>query len=73
MKPRMKTEMERNEIETMCVRQLISEHFNFALTQLNSQCTKSGESDNLELELTLIAKECRTKDALHFAGACMYS
>ena len=53
--------MKRNEIETAHVQQLISEHFDFALGQLNSQCTKSGESDNLELELTLIAKECRTK------------
>ena len=43
--------MERNEIETVHVRQLISEHFDFTLSQLNSQCTKSGESDNLEPEL----------------------
>ena len=56
------------------MQQLISEHFDFALSQLNSQCTKSGESDNLESDLTYLAKECayRTKDALHFAGACSY-
>ena len=52
IKPGMETEMERNEIETARARQLISEHFDFALSQLNSQCTKSGESDNLEPELT---------------------
>ena len=44
--------MKRNEIETAHAQQLISEHFDFALRQLNSQCMKSGESDNLELELT---------------------
>ena len=43
--------MECNEIEIASAQQLISEHFDF-LSQLNSQCTKSGESDNLELELT---------------------
>ena len=47
----METEMERNEIETVRVWQLISEHFDFALSQLNSQCTKSDESDKLEPEL----------------------
>ena len=44
--------MERNEIETAHERQLTSEHFDFALSQLNSQCTKSSESDNLDPELT---------------------
>ena len=34
IKPRMETEMERNEIETVRARQLISEHFDFALSQL---------------------------------------
>ena len=43
---------EKNQIEAARVRQLISEHFDFALSQLNSQCTKSGESYNLEPELT---------------------
>ena len=42
----------RNEIETARAQQLISEHFDFALSQLNSQCMKSSQSDNLELELT---------------------
>ena len=66
--------MKRNEIETARVRQLISEHFDFALSQLQTQCTKSGEFDNLESDLTHLAKECayRTKDSLHFAGACSY-
>ena len=74
----MEMEMERNEpkrnIETVRVWQLISEHFDFALSQLKSQCTKSGEFDNLESDLTYLAKECarHTKDALHFAGACSY-
>ena len=74
IKPGMGTEMERNEIETARVRQLISEHFDFALSQLQTQCTKSGEFDNLESDLTHLAKECayRTKDSLHFAGACSY-
>ena len=45
--------MKQNEIETAHAQQLISEHFDFALGQLNSQCTKSGESDNLEPELTV--------------------
>ena len=45
-------EMEWNVIEIARVRQLISEHFDFALSQLNSQCTKSDESDNLKPELT---------------------
>ena len=49
-----------SQIETMIVRQLISEYFDFALSQLKSQCTKSGaalhESDNLELDLTYLAK-----------------
>ena len=31
-------EMKRNEIETARVRQLISEHFDFALSQLKGQC-----------------------------------
>ena len=35
----------RNEIKTAHVRQLISEHFDFALIQFKSQCMKSGESD----------------------------
>ena len=48
----MKTEMERNETETVHVWQLVSEHFDFALSQLKSQCMKSGESDNLEQEFT---------------------
>ena len=65
--------MEWNKIEIARARQLISGHFDFALSQFNSQCTKSSESDNLEPELSYLAKECRTKDALHFAGACMYS
>ena len=39
-------------IKTTCAQQLISEHFDFALSQLNRQCMKSGESDDLELELT---------------------
>ena len=51
--------MERNEIETVRARQLISEHFDFALSQLNSHCTKSGEADgeadNLEPELTSVS------------------
>ena len=50
--------MKRNEIESACVRQLISEHFDFVLSQLNNQCTKSGESDNLEPGLSYLAKEC---------------
>ena len=45
--------MKQNKIETARVRQLIFEHFDFALSQLNSQCMKSGESDSLEQELTL--------------------
>ena len=53
MKPGMETEMEQNETETAHAWQLISEHFDFALSQLNSQCMKSGESDSLEQELTL--------------------
>ena len=75
----METEMERNETkrnekETARMRQLISEHFDFALSQLQTQCTKSGEFDNLESDLTHLAKECacHTKDSLHFAGACSY-
>ena len=52
MKPGMETEMERNEIETALLWQLISEHFDFASSQLNSQCTKSDESDNFEVEIT---------------------
>ena len=44
--------MKRNEIETARARQLISEHFDFALSQLNSQCMKGGESDNFEPKLT---------------------
>ena len=52
IKSGMETEMEQNEIETGHARQLISEHFDFALSQLNSQCTKSSESDSLELKLT---------------------
>ena len=74
----METEMERNErneIETAHVQQLTSENFDFALSQLKSQCMKSGEFDNLELDHNLlIAKECacRTKYALYFAGACSY-
>ena len=40
----METEMEWNEMESARARQLFSEHFDFALSQLNSQCTKSGES-----------------------------
>ena len=52
MKPGMETEMERNGIETVLSRQLISEHFDFALSQLNSQCTKSDESDNFKVEVT---------------------
>ena len=43
--------MEQNEMEIVSAQQLISEHFDF-LSQLNSQCMKSGESDNLEPELT---------------------
>ena len=67
-------EMEQKETKqkkTTWVRQLILEHFDFAL----SQCMKSGsEFDNLESDLTYLAKECAccTKDALHFAGACSY-
>ena len=45
----------------MHAQNLISEHFDFALSQVNSQCTKSGEFDNLEPELNV----------LHFAGACI--
>ena len=52
IKPGMETKMERNEIETVLARALISEHFDFASSQLNSQCTKSDESDNLEPEVT---------------------
>ena len=37
--------------------QLSSEHFEFVFSQLNGQYTKGGESDDLELDLTLIAKE----------------
>ena len=47
IKPGMETKMERNEIETALARQLISEHFDFAFSQLNIQYTKNGESDNL--------------------------
>ena len=70
----METEIERNEIDPARVRQLISEHFEFASSQLQTQCTKSGEFDNLESDLTHLAKECacRTKDSLHFAGPCSY-
>ena len=56
----METEMEWNEMESARVQQLFSEHFDFALSQLNSQCTKSGESDK---ELSYLYKEYRTKDA----------
>ena len=52
LKPGMETEMKQNEIETALARQLISEHFDFASSQLNGQCTKSDESDNLEPEVT---------------------
>ena len=45
-------EMKGNEIETALARQLISEHFDFILSQFNGQCMKSGESDNLEPEVT---------------------
>ena len=55
--------MKWNEIETVHVRQLISKHFDVALSQLSSQCAKSDESDDLESELSYLAKECRTKDA----------
>ena len=40
----------------MCTQQLISEQFDFTLSQINSQCTKSGESDNLKPELSYLAK-----------------
>ena len=43
--------MKQNETQTALARQLSSEHFDFTLSQLNSQCTKSGESDNLDPEL----------------------
>ena len=52
IKPGMEKEMEWNEIETARAQQLISEHFDFALSQLNSQCMKSSESGNLEPKLT---------------------
>ena len=40
--------MKQNEIETTSAQQLISEHFDFALSQLNSQFMKSGESDDFK-------------------------
>ena len=52
IKPGMETEMKQNEIETVLARMLISEYFDFASSQLNSQSTKSDESDNLEAEVT---------------------
>ena len=52
IKPGIETEMERNETESACARQLISEHFDFTLSQLNRQGRKSSESDNLEPELS---------------------
>ena len=67
--------MKQNEIETTRVRQLISEHFDFALSHLKSQCTKSGESENLEPELTygyIKLKSATQKYVLHFAGTCSY-
>ena len=43
----------RNEIKAVLARQLIIEHFDFASSQLNSQCKKSDDqSDNLESKVT---------------------
>ena len=44
----METDMKWNEIETMLAQQLISEDVDFTSSQLNGQCMKSDESDNLE-------------------------
>ena len=64
-------EMKRNKIETALVWQLIFEHFDFASSQLNSQCTKSGEFDNLQLR-TYLAIKSATKDTLHVFCRCMH-
>ena len=58
-------EMKWNEIEIALARQLISEHFDFTSSQLNGQCTKSDESDNLE------AKEYNKKFVVFCRYACM--
>ena len=53
-------DMKWNEIETVLVRQLISEHFDFTSSQLNGQCMKSDESDKLEpIKLQKIIAFCR--------------
>ena len=56
-------ETERNEMETARAQELISEHFDFTLSQLNTQHTKGmkgGESDNLESKLSYLAIKSAT-------------
>ena len=53
------------------VRQLFSEHFDFALSQLNSQCTKSSESDKeLSYLLRVPYKRC-APSALNIYGCLL--